>query len=65
MKIVVNGAYTYESDVAVRVGDRVRLPATDYSNEEREGRVTAVDSDNGYKGPCRRIVAVLPDGPQG
>jgi len=59
-RVVVNG-YTYETDLDVKVGDRVLLPGGGVramlGELTWEGTVTAIGS--AYTGPCRRVICVV------
>jgi hypothetical protein len=53
-RITVNGKYAYDTDLPVKVGDRVILPAHACS-DEWVGRVTDLTSD--YQGECKRVLS--------
>ena len=61
-RVVVNGSWTYETDLRVKVGTRVLLPTADWLRDVKgptfEGTVTSMEST--YNGFCNRIVAILP-----
>ena len=56
--MVSSGAksYTYETDLDVKVGDRVSLPSK-YAGGRWVGEVTALTS--AYTGPCKRILEIV------
>jgi hypothetical protein len=58
-KIVVNG-YTYETDLDLKIGDRVILPTAAWLRDVKGptwvGVVEALESD--YAGPCARVLGV-------
>jgi len=58
---VVVGRYTYETDLDLKIGDRVLLPTVEWLARVQgptwEGVVTALESD--YDGPCKRIIAKI------
>jgi hypothetical protein len=62
MKVLVNGQYTYETDLDVQVGDDVILPTPSFLRDVKgptwEGRVTSLNSD--YTGWCERIISLAP-----
>jgi hypothetical protein len=53
-RVIVDGRYTYETELETEVGDEVLLPGW---SGEWVGTVTATSSE--YSGPCRRIVRVV------
>lgn len=55
IRVIVDGRYTYETDLEVEVGDEVLLPAG--WSGKWVGRVTATSSE--YAGPCERIVRII------
>lgn len=61
LKRVVVSGYTYETDLDLKVGDRVLLPTPDFLMDVRgptwEGTVSSLTST--YDGPCRRIIRRL------
>jgi hypothetical protein len=46
---------TYETDLALQVGDMVEVPPTFWQDGPRQGRVTALGRGD-YNGPCKRII---------
>lgn len=61
MQRVKVGNYTYETELPVKVGDKVLLPTPywlrDVKGPTWEGKVTQLTSD--YTGPCVRIIKIL------
>ena len=55
VRVIVDGRYTYETELEVEVGDEVLLPAG--WSGERVATVTATSAE--YSGPCKRIVRVV------
>ena len=55
MKIVVDDALTYESDVPVEIGDIVELPANNFVDSSWLAKVTSLDSK--YEGPLKKIIS--------
>lgn len=57
-RVVVEGAYTYETTLSLKVGDRVVLPTPEWlapvKGRTWEGVVTSLEST--YTGPCARII---------
>lgn len=53
--------YTYETDLEVKVGDRVVVPTADFLRSvygaSQEFEVTSLES--GYSGPCKRVIRVI------
>lgn len=49
MKVVVNGQYTYETDLSVNIGDKVEYPTVswlrDVKGPTQIGEVTSLQSD--------------------
>jgi hypothetical protein len=56
-KIVVNGKYTYETDLKLKIGDTVLLPATWVDSDPWEATVTALESS--YNGSCSKVLSVV------
>lgn len=60
-RVVVDGRYTYETNLPVSIGSRVLLPRSlasqFYDGGEWEGVVTSLISD--YHGECSRIVRII------
>lgn len=55
LRVMVADKYTYETDLPVQVGDRVRLPCGDHAKDKTwVAKVTALTSH--YTGPCKRII---------
>lgn len=55
MRVVVEGKYTYETNLSVALGSKVLLPnPRSKSDSTWVGTVTALTST--YTGPCRQIV---------
>ncbi len=54
------GKYTYETDLPVKIGDRVVLPSAAWRVETQgptwKGTVTALESN--YAGPCKRVLSI-------
>jgi hypothetical protein len=59
LKRVQVGRYAYDTDLPVKVGDKVKLPGTWVPGHEDgwEGEVTSLTSD--YIGPCKRILGFV------
>jgi hypothetical protein len=57
-RVVVEGRYTYETDLDLKLGDRVLLPGSAKGGNWK-GTVTALTSK--YSGPCSRIVRKVLD----
>jgi hypothetical protein len=55
-RVVVDGRYSYETDLELEVGDEVLLPPSGLGGQW-VARVTALSSD--YAGPCRRILGLV------
>lgn len=55
-RVVVDGRYTYETDLDLVVGDEVLLPPSGLGGQW-VARVTELSSD--YAGPCRRILGLV------
>jgi hypothetical protein len=55
-RVVVDGRYTYETDLDLEVGDEVLLPPSGLGGQW-VARVTELSSD--YAGPCRRILGLV------
>jgi hypothetical protein len=55
-RVVVDGRYTYETDLDLEVGDEVLLPPSGLGGQW-VARVTEQSSD--YAGPCRRILGLV------
>lgn len=55
-RVVVDGRYSYETDLDLEVGDEVLLPPSGLGGQWI-ARVTALSSD--YAGPCRRILGLV------
>jgi hypothetical protein len=55
-RLVVDGRYTYETDLDLEVGDEVLLPPSGLGGQW-VARVTELSSD--YAGPCRRILGLV------
>jgi hypothetical protein len=55
-RVVVDGRYSYETDLDLEVGDEVLLPPSGLGGQW-VARVTALSSD--YTGPCRRILGLV------
>jgi ribosome assembly protein YihI (activator of Der GTPase) len=55
-RVVVDGRYTYETDLELEVGDQVLLPASGLGGQW-VARVTALSSE--YSGPCKRLVGLV------
>jgi hypothetical protein len=55
-RVVVDGRYSYETDLELEVGDEVLLPPSGMGGQW-VARVTALSSD--YTGPCRRILGLV------
>lgn len=60
-RVQVEG-YTYETNLPVKVGDRVLLPTPEWLQIAKgptwEGKVTSLEPGD-YKGPCLRIIRIL------
>ena len=57
-KVVVNGKYTYETDIDVQIGDIVLLPSAGWLDKQPwQGTITALNST--YTGECRKIIAIV------
>ena len=58
MKVIVNGQYTYETDLSVNIGDKVEYPTVswlrDVKGPTQIGEVTSLQSD--YSGYCVKII---------
>lgn len=58
MRVIVDNNYTYETDLALSVGDRVVLPTPywlrEFKGNEWVGSVTSTTSS--YSGECVRII---------
>jgi len=58
MKIQVNNQYTYETDIALNIGDKVRYPTASFLRDvlgnTQIGTVTSLSSD--YNGNCVKII---------
>lgn len=65
LKRVMVGRYTYETDLPVKMGDKVLLPTPSWLRDVKgptwEGTVTAMESD--YTGQCVRILKVIGPNP--
>jgi hypothetical protein len=55
-RVVVDGRYSYETDLELEVGDEVLLPPSGMGGQW-VARVTALSTD--YTGPCRRILGLV------
>lgn len=55
MRVVINGRYTYETDLPVTLGSIVSLPSI--IGGVWEGCVTALESE--YTGDCRSVIAIV------
>jgi len=49
---------TYETDLDLKVGDLVVLPALPWTDGPWRGRVTGLGR-GGYRGPCKRVLRRL------
>jgi len=58
MKVEVNGKYTYETDLNLKVGDKVEYPTAswlrDVMGPTQTGEVTSLQSN--YNGYCVKII---------
>ena len=58
MKVIVDNNYTYETNLSLKVGDRVVLPTPywlrDVKGSEFVGTVTSLNSS--YSGDCIKII---------
>lgn len=62
MKRIQIGKYTYETDLPVKIGDRVLLPSAEWlyditGEETWEGVVTCLESN--YEGRCKKVIQIL------
>ena len=59
MARIMVGNYTYETDLKLKVGDKVVLPTAYFLRDVKGatgiGQVTALKSD--YTGPCERVIS--------
>ena len=59
-RVVIDSNLTYETDLPVKVGDRVKLPTPDFLEDVKgyswEGEITSLDSS--YTGPCKKILGM-------
>lgn len=63
-RVVVDGHYTYITDLPVKLGSKVLLPTPEwgysiFGSDPWEGTVTSFISD--YSGPCRTIIKICED----
>ncbi len=62
LRKVMVGKYTYETDLKLKVGDKVLLPTPSFLRDVQgptcEGSVTSLEST--YEGPCVRVIRRLP-----
>lgn len=60
-RVVVNGKYTYETDLPVKKGDVVELPSPEWLVKENGptwfGEITALTSE--YDGYCVKILSIV------
>lgn len=56
MLVVVNNKYTYACDFQVEIGDKVYLPASNFSKRIWTGEITALTSQ--YEGKVKNIIGV-------
>ncbi len=57
MLVVVNNKYTYACDFQVEIGDKVYLPAPNFSKRCWTGEITALTSE--YQGKVKNIIGVV------
>ena len=57
-RVMVDSNYTYETDLDLKVGDKVVLPTAYYLRDVKGqtfvGEITALQSN--YNGPCEKII---------
>jgi hypothetical protein len=57
-KVIVNNNYTYETNLELKIGDKVVLPTPSYLRDTLEntwiGTVTALESE--YDGYCYKVI---------
>lgn len=57
MLVVVNNKYTYACNFQVEIGDKVYLPASNFSKRCWTGEITALTSQ--YQGKVKNIIGVV------
>jgi hypothetical protein len=58
-RVVCHGRYIYETDLPVKLGDRVLLPSRVHGGRPWRAIVTSLESD--YVGACERIIEIIGD----